>query len=147
MGRSQFLAYEDPQFSSEAERWEQALFNPEVFIFSYGKTYDETDAENPVKRFPRHAYLRSVIYWWQRERLLAIVKSRRLVITWLLCALDLWQALTQEYSSIYIAAKKQENSDKLVKRCAFVFNNLPAGFPKPTMRAKSFPFKPVIGKQ
>src|SRR5439155_10865410 len=123
MPRSPFLPYEAAQ-RSQTDIYEAALKDPETFVFECCLTYDETDAETPVKPFPTHAYLRSVIYWWRRERLLAIVKSRRLVITWLLCALDLWQAMTQEYASIYIAAKKQENSDKLVKRCHFIYTHL-----------------------
>src|SRR3989442_8720768 len=104
MPRAPFLDYAPP-LRSEADKLAAAWLDPEVFVFELCRTYDETDAEHPVKPFPRHAYLRNVIAAWRRERLLAIVKSRRLVITWLLCALDLWQAMTQDYASIYIAAK------------------------------------------
>jgi hypothetical protein len=107
-------------------------------------TRDEHDAENPLKPFPDHKYLRVVsdlflvaghdilpsqaeyaIEWGiSAEHLqhaydtgkIAIEKSRQLMITWICLAYILWRAKFHEHQLIMVQSKRAEDADALVCR-------------------------------
>lgn len=105
------------------------------------KTKDEADKLNPIKRFPinkPHLY-NVVIPELQYERLLAIVKHRRLQITWTVCGMWLWGAMLFEGRFNALISKKEEDSDELVRRCHFMWETLTddeLGFRKPRAEYK-----------
>ena len=105
------------------EKWKT---HPWAFIRDACWTIDEAD-DGTVKRFPDLPYLRHICEVWQRERLLAIPKSRRMMLTWIMLALHLHLALFTPRSAIFVQSKKAEDSDYLLRdnRMLFMYNRLP----------------------
>lgn len=110
-----------------------------AFVFECCQTYDETDVslENiaAMKRMPRLPHIEQVVYYWERARLLALPKSRRMLVTWTLCCLDLHLAMYTPHAVIFIISSDQSKSDKLVSRIKFLYDHLPSFLVKP--RAES----------
>lgn len=88
-------------------------------------TLDQTDLLTPIKPFPNRSWLKSITAIWLEEPLLALYKSRRMTISWLMCFLHLWLAMFREGSAIFLVSDKEDKSDELVKRCEFMFNQIP----------------------
>ena len=65
------------------------------------------------------------------EPLFALVKHRRMVCTWSMCLVFLWDAMFYEGRFNALISKKEEDSDDLVRRCKFIYDNLPKGIIKP----------------
>lgn len=103
--------------------------DPWLFIKECCWTVDEADA-GKVKRFPDLEYLRLVCEVWLRENLLAIPKSRRMMLTWVMLALHLWAALFRPRSAIFIQSKKEGDSAYLIgpERLLFMYKHLPDGY-------------------
>jgi len=101
-------------------------------------TQDEADSSSPVKPFPDKEYLRYITGVWQGSSLLAIPKSRRMMLTWLMLALHLHKALFFPRSAIFIQSKKEDDSDFLLsdKRMLFIYENLPKSLPWPKVTRK-----------
>ena len=106
--------------------------DPWQFIKDCCWTIDEAD-EGKIKRFPDKEYLRIVCEVWQRENLLAIPKSRRMLLTWVMLALHLWAALFRPRSAIFIQSKKEGDSAYLIgpERLLFMYRHLPEGYKWP----------------
>lgn len=100
-------------------------------------TQDEADGGR-IKRFPKKPYLEHVVRVWQREKLLAIPKSRRMMLTWIMLACHLWKALFFPRSAIFVQSKKEDDSDFLLgpKRMGFIYRHLPRHVPWPKMVTK-----------
>lgn len=109
--------------------WEN---DPWLFIKDCCKTVDEAD-EGKIKSFPEKAYLKHVCDVWQRETILAIPKTRRMMLSWIMLALHLWEALFKKNSAIFIQSKKEEDSDFLIadRRLMFIYSHLPEGYSWP----------------
>lgn len=88
-------------------------------------TLDGTDLLNPVKQFPDQPWLKEITMRWMEERFIAVVKSRRMLISWLFCFLHTWLMMFREGASIYFVSQKEEKSDELVKRCTFIYDHIP----------------------
>lgn len=101
-------------------------------------TLDQTDFKTPVKPFPRdRPWLEQVTHEWQHSRLLLVPKSRRMMLSWLMCYLHLWLAMFHPGRSIFIVSDKEPKSDELVRRCEFIFDNIPNDLIlKPQVRSK-----------
>jgi phage FluMu gp28-like protein len=113
--------------------------DPWLFIKDCCWTMDEAD-EGKVKQFPNKPYLKYVCEVWQRESLLAIPKTRRMMLTWIMLALHLWAALFKPNSAIFVQSKKADDSDFLIgdKRMMFLYNNLPKEYPWPKCSKKQY---------
>src|SRR6266571_2819592 len=123
-----------PDQLRKLEMMTRALRNPSEFVFGHIYTYDEVDPALPEKPFPRLEYLQRLIDAWIVEPRLCVVKSRRMIVTWLFLALDLWLAMTQPHAAVYVVSTEQAKSDKLLKRVEFIYNHLdPARIIKPAM--------------
>jgi len=88
-------------------------------------THDEVDLLNPVKKFPNQPWLKDVAAIWMAENLIALYKSRRMMMTWEMVFLHLWLALFHEGAAIYFVSDKEEKSDELVRRAGFILKNIP----------------------
>jgi len=53
-------------------------------------TLDQTDLLNPIKPFPKHPWLKEVTTQWLDSSLIAVYKSRRMTMSWLMMFLHLW---------------------------------------------------------
>ena len=110
----------------DMKRWSN---DPWAFILECCWTIDEADA-GKIKRFPDKEYLKHVCTVWLRENLLAVPKSRRMLLTWVMLALHLWAALFRPRSAIFIQSKKEGDSAYLIgpERLLFIYRHLPEGY-------------------
>ena len=88
-------------------------------------TFDEVDMLNPVKVFPNYPWLESVTEVWLQNRLFALFKSRRMLITWLMVFLHTWLAMFRENAAVFFVSSKEEKSDELVRRAKFILDYMP----------------------
>ena len=75
---------------------------------------------------PTYAYLNYVTQQMVEESLLAIIKHRRMIITWGgIVSIATWDTMFHEATDVGFVCKKEEDSDDLVRRCKFQLENLP----------------------
>jgi hypothetical protein len=105
------------------EQWKQ---DPWTFVRDACLTIDEADS-GKVKAFPDLEYLQIVCDVWKKEKLLAVPKSRRMMMTWCMLALHLHLAIFTPNSAIFIQSKKFIDSDYLLgdNRLMFIYRHLP----------------------
>lgn len=90
-------------------------------------TQDEHDPDVVAKPFPDKAYLREMVRLWLGGKMNLWEKSRQMMASWLMCAMYLHD--TQYISQgggrrlNFIQSKKEEDSDALLKRCYFIYEN------------------------
>lgn len=95
-----------------------------AFLTEQCWTKDEVAPDEPIKLFPALPHLKYILKLWETERLLAVPKSRRMMMTWLMCALDLHLAMYVPHSAVYIVSSDLAKSEKLVGRCKFIYDRL-----------------------
>ncbi len=112
---------------------------PWSWICDCVETVDEAD-EGRSKRVPRLEYLRYVVEQWSRSkgRILAIPKSRRMMMTWLMLALHLHLAIFNERVAVFVQSKKREDSEYLLgeTRMLYIYRHLPDVLDWPEVRTK-----------
>jgi hypothetical protein len=103
-------------------------------------TIDEAD-DGKIKQFPDLKYLAYTCDVWMKEPLLAIPKSRRMMLTWLMLGLHLWAAIFRPRSAIFVQSKKEADSAFLIgeERMRFMYHHLPPGYPWPAITSKEKP--------
>ena len=127
--------------SLEAERCRRSA---QYFIFDSKRlvTKDEHDAKDPVKAFPESTYLRSLLdcllvsgrlcapesasfarttghslpwlHTLYASGMLAVEKSRQMMVTWLVCAYCLWRMKYYAHQLIMVQSKREEDASNLV---------------------------------
>lgn len=88
-------------------------------------TNDPQDMANPKKAFPRYAYLKLYIRYWQKHRLFAVPKSRRMFISWVNVALYLHDAMFNAGRHQGFVSKKEEDADTLGERAKYILEHIP----------------------
>lgn len=88
-------------------------------------TMDQADKQEPIKKYPDKPYLKYVTETIADETLCAIVKHRRMIITWTLCGVFTHDAMFNEGRFNALMSKKEEDSDELVRRCKFIHESIP----------------------
>lgn len=107
-------------------RYERYRNSPWDFLCECVWTHDEVDSENPIKPFPGHLeYLKFLTLMWQKNKRLAIPKSRRLTVSWTFISLSLWDCLFHKGRSWAFVSKKEEDSKELVQRAKFILDHIP----------------------
>ncbi len=119
-----------PQAGAEQAYWldriEKLRSDPWLFCSTCVFTLDQVDKENPIKRFPKDfEYLKLYAKIWQRERLIAVPKSRRMFMSWANIALYLWDTMFHIGRLNAFVSKKEDDADDLVKRAKFILDNIP----------------------
>lgn len=104
-----------------------ALTNPFSGPWDYltRAVYTQDQAAGSVRQFPNLDYLRYTVESRERCKLFAVIKSRRMIISWLMCALYLYETATAANQASYIASRKYETSCELVGRLAFIYDHIP----------------------
>ena len=106
--------------------------DPWAFIRDLVFTRDEATLQ--VRRYPDRPYAELLIRRWQTHPILAVAKSRRMVVSWLFIAVNVWLAVCFPGSKIAFLARKEgkteaEGSAELVKRADFILDHLPPVLP------------------
>lgn len=93
---------------------------------SFVYTQDEHDQAQPYKRFPDKKYLRLLAYAWVHEPLLAVPKSRQMMVTWLFSSISVHETLfRQAKNTAWISKKFDDANANLEKRVKPVADRLP----------------------
>jgi len=106
--------------------------DPWAFVRDCVWTRDE--ASGMVRRYPNHEYAELLVRRWQNVPILVVAKSRRMVVTWLMVAVNVWLAMFSPLSKVAFMARKlgrteTEGSCELVRRARFIVQHLPASLP------------------
>lgn len=100
--------------------------DPWAFLADCVFTLDQVSENNPIKSFPTHLdYLEFLCRLWQRERLLGLPKSRRMICSWLFISLYLWDTLFKPGRFNAFVSKKEDDSGELVARAEFIYRHIP----------------------
>jgi len=99
--------------------------DPWRFITYWLHTVDTSDAENPVKLFPNKLHLYWVTEFWMRYPTLLIPKSRQMSLTWMCCALYLWQSFFHSHRLTFFQSKKENDANELCLRTMQMYSSLP----------------------
>jgi hypothetical protein len=96
--------------------------------------WTKDEATGQIRRYPDRAYAELLVRRWQSEPLLAVAKSRRMVVTWLFVACFYWLARFSPLAKIAFMARKlgkteTEGSAELVRRAHFIHRHLPPTLP------------------
>lgn len=120
------------QASSEVyDRLEKIRNDPWEFLTKCVKTQDQVDKDNPIKPFPAHfTYLKYYVRLWQKQRKIAVPKSRRMFMSWCNIGLHIWDTMWHEGRATAFVCKKEDDSDELVRRAKFILENLTDVLPK-----------------
>lgn len=120
--------------SDVLDRYQFFRDNPFEFLKHCIFTKDEVDAEQPIKPFPAHLdYVRFIALMWQREKRIAIPKSRRMTVSWTCLALITHDIIFFKGRNWAVTSRKEEAARELISRIEFMINHIPED-----MIAKSF---------
>jgi len=86
---------------------------------------DEHDLKNPIKQFPPYQFAERICRAWQDNNKIAIVKSRQVMMSWLMVALHFWLAFFHRAALCFFVSKKEEDADTLLDRARVIYDNLP----------------------
>lgn len=105
-------------------RYEKIRLDPIEFLKCV-RTKDPSDTKRPIKPFPwEKEYIQYYVRFWQRCNKIAAPKSRRMIMTWTNVALFTWDAMFHIGRHEGMVSKKEEDSDELVQKSAFIVENL-----------------------
>lgn len=96
-----------------------------LWVPGWARTKDEHDVSSPYKPYPDKDYLRLYAYAWVHEPLLAVPKSRQLMMTWLFAGIASWLVTFQPAQLIGFVSKKEGDADKILDRVHTVIKGLP----------------------
>jgi hypothetical protein len=113
------------------ERFKKIRNDPYAFACELVYTKDEKDLKNPIKKFPADLeYLKLYFKLWQRERLLAVPKSRRMFLSWATLILYLHDTMFNIGRQTAVISRKEDDADDLLERMKFILDNIPPEFPR-----------------
>jgi hypothetical protein len=119
-----------------AQRQALATYGPQGDPWAFVKdcVWTRDEARGMTRRYPPHAYAELLVRRWQAHPLLAVPKSRRMVVTWLFVAVNYWLARFSPLSKVAFMARKlgkteTEGSSELVRRALFIHRHLPPTLP------------------
>lgn len=86
-----------------------------LFFLKFVWTRDESDPLQSVKPFPVHKpYVRELWKILHQNPLVAIAKSRQMLVSWTVCAFCVWWARFHPHAAIYWQTQRQEDADEMV---------------------------------
>lgn len=116
------------------ERYEQLRDNPWLFLKHAVYTRDEVDIEAPIKPYPSYfEYARFIVMMWQREKRIAIPKSRRMTVSWTCLAMIAHDILFFKGRRWAVTSQKEEAARELVSRIEFIIRHIPKDIIDPAL--------------
>lgn len=97
-----------------------------LWVPGWAKTQDEHDETDPYKALPDKDYLRLVAYSWVMSPMVAIPKSRQMLVTWLYICIAVHTVIVRPAQRIAVVSKKADDADALIGRMETVINGLPS---------------------
>lgn len=107
--------------------------DPWKFLVEAVMTLDQVKGE--IRKYPPLPYLEKLTRVWEKERLLLVPKSRRMLISWTMVALHYWLARFRPGTTVAFVSRKEgrsesEGSAELVNRARFIHEHLPPDIEK-----------------
>jgi hypothetical protein len=100
--------------------------DPWAFCCECVFTLDQTDETTPIKRFPSHfEYLKLYTRIWQKEKFIAVPKSRRMFFSWMNIILYTWDTMFHIGRSNAFVSKKEDDANELINKAKFILDNIP----------------------
>lgn len=89
-------------------------------------TLDQVSQNNPIKPYPSHLlYLKFLTKAWEREKLIAVPKSRRMFCSWNFISLYLHDTIFNPGRFNGFVSKKEDDAGDLIARAEFIYNKIP----------------------
>lgn len=134
--------------TSTIARYNAYRKDPWLFLTECVFTRDAVDHDEPIKKFPEYEYLELFTRLWQREKMIAVPKSRRMTMSWTCIALYLWESIFHAGKETAFVSKKEDDAFELVNRAEFIYNHIPPEkIPKallPPIRGKTMKKSPPL---
>lgn len=100
--------------------------DPWFFISEVVFTKNQVSEGDAIQRFPyEREYLRLYVRMWQKNKLIAVPKSRRMTLSWTNVALYLHAAMFKADQDFAFVSKKEDDAAELVRRAEFIFDRIP----------------------
>ena len=96
-------------------------WNPEKFL-DYGWISDPLKGAIPMERWE---HLLEIIREIQQNRLVLIVKSRQIGISWLMAIYALWVIMTRPSANVLLISKGEREATELLAKSRYVYQHLP----------------------
>jgi len=136
---------------------DKCIDNPWYFMTNFVYTLERKEG---IKKYPDYPYLRDFVKDMQQERLLIVLKSRQMLISWTVMAFIVWDCVLIGSSEVLVISKRETEAKDLLHRAKFIYNNLPEDvkvsigynnknmleFPGLHSRIISLPSSPDIGR-
>lgn len=123
--------------SDPLERYIQLRDNRWLFLKHCIFTKDEVDSVTPIKAYPSHfLYTKFIVMMWEREKKIAIPKSRRMTVSWTCLALITHDIIFHKGRSWAVTSKKEENAKELISRIEFMIQHIPKDIISPDLLPK-----------
>lgn len=96
-----------------------------------------SDPQGVIKKFPPHPWLRELTDIWMGCTLLAVPKSRRMMVSWLAIWWHLWLAMFYPGAHVYCQSLNEDTAhNEIIERAGFIYNHIPAtAFPRPRLKS------------
>ncbi len=114
--------------------WEACKQDPDFYIFNFCRTFDPKNQHEPVRPFPDKPHLHKALAGFLDipDQIAAMVKSRQMTLSWLVCAYCTWVARFGDHRHVPIQVKNKDDADEFVfngdwfsSRCAFIEYAMP----------------------
>lgn len=122
-----------PGFAKAEERL--CAMSPGHFLSNWVFTQDEHNLEDPFSLFPGEwEYVQYVCRTWKNAEILLVPKTRQIMISWICCALILWENIFHSGRLTALVSKRGEDANSLLlRRIRTIYNFLPP-FLKPKIK-------------
>ncbi len=106
---------------------ERAKKDPYYFLTHFCYTMDEHKDDAPFQLIPKKEYVRDLCDLFISQDLLAVEKSRQMMVSWIMCSLMLWFAMfyRQDATRIFVMSKKEKDANALIDRIKVIYEHLP----------------------
>ncbi len=108
--------------SEDNKKLEECTKSPWYFMTNFVYTLDRKEG---IKKFPDYPYLKDFVETMKKERLIVVLKSMQMMITWTVVAFLLWDCIFSGSSENLVISKREEEAKGLLHRLKFIYNNLP----------------------
>jgi len=106
----------------DIENLKRCIESPWYFMTKFVYTMERKEG---IRKYPDYPYLRDLIEDLRNERLVVLLKSRQMLITWTVMAFLLWDCIFSSSSDNLVISKREDEAIDLLYRAKFIFNNLP----------------------
>jgi len=131
--------YKSPEL--QAIEWAKCKDDPYHFLTHWARTLNVHDTENPIAPFPDKDYLEFIANKWLNTKLLAVPKSRQMMMSWIFTSLYLWDTQFHRGRLTFFQSKKADDANDLVKRAKLVWDNEPKFLKRFYLDGKMFELK------